>query len=317
MNQLMNNATKGIEELRKTWHVNVHYKEEIEYRNRWNGLVTDMERFLTLKYSTSQARNSENTPKSMDNINAIDPSLRKHLLDQQQVTTYAIKHRKNAGIPLELTLRTEAEGETCGNAQTALQETLKSMAGQKMERSFTDPANVQWNLTNAPAKAMVKGHAKNNSNMGIPRPRVGVSQKLFKNTSHKNLGDINPRQTVGMFADGEQGSQRLYQNIFPKKPTDTRASLSQTLNLEKGLQMVKDRGSKKLMRGHMNIIKSIGEYSIDHKRNERNLIQTCKNFRKGDLQDLNKGLEGLEDLVHNEKSKLDRKKPSKFKKNTD
>jgi hypothetical protein len=55
MNQLMKNATKGIEELRKTWYVNVQDKEEIENRTRWNVLFTDMERLLTIKYTTTQA----------------------------------------------------------------------------------------------------------------------------------------------------------------------------------------------------------------------------------------------------------------------
>jgi DNA-directed RNA polymerase subunit L len=79
----------------------------------------------------------------MENINKTDRPLRKYLLDQQQVTTYAIKHPKNTGTPLDSTLRTEVEGDTCGNARTALQETLKSMVGQKMDRSFTDMAYVQ------------------------------------------------------------------------------------------------------------------------------------------------------------------------------
>jgi hypothetical protein len=140
-------------------------------------------------------------------------------------------------------------------------------------------------VTNTPAKAMVKGNERNNSNIGILRPSLGVLQKLFKNTSHKNLGDTNPRQTVGTFGDSERGGQKLYQNVSPHKNIDTRASLSQTLNLEKGLQIVKDRGSTKLLRGQMDRIKSYGGNSIDHKRNEKNLIQTCKNFRKGDLQD--------------------------------
>jgi hypothetical protein len=55
MNQLMKNATKGIEELRKTWYVKVQDKEEIENRTRWNMLVTDMELLLTIKYTTTQA----------------------------------------------------------------------------------------------------------------------------------------------------------------------------------------------------------------------------------------------------------------------
>jgi hypothetical protein len=221
----------------------------------------------------------------MENINKTDPPLRKYILDQKQVTTYAVKHTKNTESPVDSTMRTELEGETCGNARTALQETLKSMVGQKMDSSFTDLANVQWNMTNTPAEAMVKGNERNNSNIGILRPSVGVLRKLFKNTSHKNLGITNPRQTVGRFGGSEREGQKLYQNVSPHKIIVTRESLSQTLNLEKELQIVKDRGSTKLLRGQMDRIKIYGGNSIDHKRNEKNLIQTCKNFRKGDLQD--------------------------------
>jgi DNA-directed RNA polymerase subunit L len=79
----------------------------------------------------------------MENINKTDTPLRKYLLDQKQVTTYAIKHTKNTECLVDSTIRTELEGDTCGNARTALQETLNSMVDQKMDRSSNDLANVK------------------------------------------------------------------------------------------------------------------------------------------------------------------------------